>query len=61
MELNKKKGQSVDTSIKLRRGNKLITEGRGREGPGWETGRGGKKWGQDQVWGKTGKKSRRPG
>jgi hypothetical protein len=36
MKLNKKKGSSVDTSIPLRRGNKIITGGRVREGPGGE-------------------------
>jgi hypothetical protein len=35
MILNKKEGQSVDASIPLRRGNKIITGGKRREGPGW--------------------------
>jgi len=33
-KLNKNEGQSVDASIPLRRGNKIIMGGRGREGPG---------------------------
>jgi hypothetical protein len=32
MKLNKKEGPSVDTSIQIRRGNKIITRGRKREG-----------------------------
>jgi hypothetical protein len=36
MKLNKKEDQSVDASILLRRGNKIITGGRGRKGPGRE-------------------------
>jgi hypothetical protein len=34
MKLNKKEGPSIDTSIPLRKGDKIITRGRGREGPG---------------------------
>ena len=41
-KLNKKEGPSEDASIPLRRGNKIIMGGRGREGPGWERGQGGK-------------------
>ena len=37
MKLNKKEDQSVDVSISLRRGNKIMAD-RGREGPGWEKG-----------------------
>ena len=33
---NKQKGPSEDVSILLRRGKKIITGGRGREGPEWE-------------------------
>jgi hypothetical protein len=40
MELKKKEHQNVDTSTLHRRGNKIITGGRGREGPGMEGGRG---------------------
>ena len=36
MKLNKKEGPSVYTSIPLRKGNKIVIGGRGREGPGWE-------------------------
>jgi hypothetical protein len=48
MKLNKKEDQSVDASVLLRRGNKIITGGRGREGPGQEK-RGGGEMGQDRV------------
>lgn len=37
-KLNKIEAQSVNASIQLRMGNKIITGGRGREGPGWERG-----------------------
>jgi hypothetical protein len=37
MKLKKKEEQSVDASILLRRGNKIITEGRGREELGRKT------------------------
>jgi hypothetical protein len=40
MELKKKEDQSVDASILHRRGIKLITGGRGREGGAYE----GEKW-----------------
>jgi hypothetical protein len=40
MKLNKNEGQSVYASIPLRKGNKIITGGRGREGPEWERGEG---------------------
>ena len=36
MKLNRKEGPSVDASIPLRRGNKIIMGGRGREGPVWD-------------------------
>jgi hypothetical protein len=36
MMFNKKEGPSVDASIPLRRGNKIITRGRGRKGPEWK-------------------------
>ena len=38
-----KEKQIVDASILLRRGNEIIMGGRGREGPGKERERGGKK------------------
>jgi hypothetical protein len=43
MKLNKKEDQSMDASILLRRGNKIITGGRGRKGPGRERRGGGKR------------------
>ena len=52
MKLNKKEGPSVDASIPLRRGNKIITGGRGREGPGWEREGGRKKRGNRTRYGK---------
>ena len=36
MELKKKEDQSVDASVFLRRKNKIIIGGRGREASGWE-------------------------
>jgi hypothetical protein len=44
-------------SFSLRRGNKIIMGGKGRERPEWER-RGGRKGGHDQVWVETGKKPR---
>jgi hypothetical protein len=41
IKLNKKEDQNVDSSTTLRRGNKIITGGRGREGPGRKRGEGG--------------------
>jgi hypothetical protein len=41
MNFNKKEDPNVNTSILLRRRNKIITRGRGREGPGWERREGG--------------------
>jgi len=49
MKLSKKKHQSVGASILLRRGNKIIIGGRGREGPGRERGGGWGKRGQNQI------------
>ena len=43
MKLNKEEGPRVDSSIPLRRGNKIIIGGRGREGPRWEREMGRKK------------------
>ena len=40
MKLNKKEVQSMNASIPLRIMNKIITGGRGREGPEWERGEG---------------------
>jgi hypothetical protein len=34
MKLNKKKGPNMDVSIPCRSKNKIITGGRGRDGPG---------------------------
>jgi hypothetical protein len=59
MKLNKKDHQSVDASILLRRGNKIIMGGKWREGPKWE--REEEKWEQDQVWQETVEKSRGSG
>ena len=52
MKLNKKEGQTLDTSNPLRRGNKIIMEGRGSQGLGWE--RGGE--GKTRGWIKYGKR-----
>jgi hypothetical protein len=40
MELNKKEDQSADVSVTHRRRNKIITGGRGKKGPGKESGGG---------------------
>jgi len=40
MKLKKKEDQSIDASVLLRRGNKIITGDRGREKAGRERGRG---------------------
>ena len=37
-KLNIKEGPRKDASISLRRGNKIVMEGRRRNGPGWERG-----------------------
>ena len=42
-KFNKKAGPSKDASIPLRRGNKIIRGGRGREEPEWEKREGGVK------------------
>ena len=42
MKLNKKEDQSVDASVLLKRENKIIMGGRGREGSRRERGGGGK-------------------
>ena len=47
-KLKKKEDQSVDASVFLRRGNKIIMGGRSREGPWRERGRG-----QYQAWKET--------
>ena len=59
-KLYKTKGPSVDTSIPLRKGNKIITGGRGREIPLCERG-GGRKKGSGSAIGETGEKPRGPG
>jgi hypothetical protein len=53
-KLKKEEDQSVDASVLLRRGNKIITEGRGWEGLGRrrEGGRGKRR--QDPKWEETG-------
>jgi hypothetical protein len=56
IDLRKKEDQSVDASILHRIGNKIITGGRGREGPTRETEWGGENGGQDQVLEGTGEK-----
>jgi hypothetical protein len=48
MKLNEKECQSVDASNTFRRGNNIITAGRGRKESAWETDGGGKR-GQDQA------------
>jgi hypothetical protein len=49
MKLKKKEHQSVDTLVLLRRENKILTGGRGREGLGRKRKGEGDKRGQDQV------------
>ena len=51
-KFNKKEGPNEDTSVPLRRGNKIIIRGRGREGPGWKRGRGREKLGRIRYVGK---------
>ena len=46
----KKEDQSVDASVLLRRGNKIIKGSRGWEGLGRKRGVEGEKEGQNQVW-----------
>jgi hypothetical protein len=60
-KLNKNEGQSVDASIPLRRGNKIIMGGRGREGPGDRKEGKGKDGAKKKVWEETGEKLRGPG
>ena len=43
MKLKNTEDKNMDASIQLRRGNKIITGGRGREGLGRERGRGRKR------------------
>jgi hypothetical protein len=52
MKLNKKEGQRVDTSIPLKRGNRIIMGDRQSEGSGWE-----KRWG-GKIGGRTRYKKR---
>ena len=42
-KFNKQEGPTEDASIPLRRGNKIVTGGRGKEGPEWERDREGKR------------------
>ena len=58
MKLKKKEDQSVDASVLLRRGNKIITGGRGWEGLRRNGAGRGKRGGQDQVWEETGDMNR---
>jgi hypothetical protein len=54
MKLKKTEDQSVDASVLLRRANKIIMGGKGREGPRRESGQGGKRWTRSGVgrdWG----------
>jgi hypothetical protein len=44
MNLIRRKTQVMDTSNPLRRRNKIIMGGRGREGSEWGRGRGGERW-----------------
>jgi hypothetical protein len=48
-KLNKKIDKSIDASVLLKRGHKIIMGGRGKEGPSTEGGRGGGEEGLDQV------------
>ena len=50
MKFKEKEDQSVDASVLLRRGNKIIMGGRGWEGHKRKREEGGGKGGQDQVW-----------
>jgi hypothetical protein len=61
MKLKKKKDQSVDSSVLLRRGSNIIMGGIGWEGLGRKKGEGEEKWEQDQVWEETGEMYRRSG
>jgi hypothetical protein len=51
----KKEDQSVDSSVLLRRGKKITTGGKGREGSGRKSGGGRGKRGQDQMQEETGR------
>jgi len=54
MKLKKKEEQSVDASVLLRRGKKIIMGGRGKEGETWEEERRGRKnWGRIKCRKKT--------
>jgi hypothetical protein len=44
----------------LKRGNKIIIGGRGKEEPGWERGGSMKKGRQDQIWEEAGEKPKGP-
>jgi hypothetical protein len=46
MKFKKRKDQNVDDSVLLRRGNKILMEGRGWEGIGRKRGRGGEEVGK---------------
>jgi hypothetical protein len=55
MKLKKKEDLSVDASVLLRRGKKIIMGGRGREGPGRKRGEGGIKAGRIRCGNKQGR------
>ena len=58
MKLNKKEGQSVDTSAPLRKGNKIIMGGQREGGPGLKrVGERGNRTKYEEI----GEKSREPG
>ena len=50
MKLKKNEEKSVDASFPLRRENKIIMGGRGREGPGRERVEKGKRGGRIRCW-----------
>jgi hypothetical protein len=61
IKLKKRKDQSVDASILLRRENKIIMRGRGWEGLRSNRGGGRGKVGRDQVWEEIGEIGNRSG
>ena len=50
MKFNEKEGPSEDASIPLRRRNKIIIVGRGKEGTRWERAGGGEKVSRIRYW-----------
>ena len=51
IKFNKKESQSMDASVLLRKGTKIIMRCRGREGPGWKRGGGKKIQGAESIIG----------